>query len=136
MAKPLARIALLLALVLVLFTLAIPDSAIDFLRTEYGWLGRAATRVEALAPKLDMDHLVAFAVLGFTSAFGWRGAGIVKVMLAAGALGAVTEVLQFWVPGRSPSVTDALLDVVGAVAGYSLGWLMTQLSRRRPKRSS
>jgi hypothetical protein len=136
MAKPLARIALLLALVLVLFTLAIPINAIDFLRTEYAWLGHAATQVEALAPKLDMDHLVAFAVLGFASAFGWRGAGIVKVTLAAGALGAVTEVVQFWVPGRSPSVADALLDVVGAVVGYSLGWLMTQLSRRRPKRSS
>ena len=50
---------------------------------------------------------------------------------AAGALTAVVdECLQFLSPGRTPKLTDALLDCGGYICGAALGYLLLWLYRR------
>jgi len=69
-------------------------------------------------------HAAAFAILGATAAFGaacrrqstersvWREAS-----LAAFTYGVLDEIHQAFVPGRSATVSDAVADGLGAMAG-------------------
>lgn len=67
-------------------------------------------------------HLLLYAVLGSTLAWGWsRAGGRVShlLLLVLGALYGVTdEWHQLYVPGRVPDPADWLADVVGLVLGY------------------
>ncbi len=36
------------------------------------------------------------------------------------AIGALTEICQIWAPGRFPSVSDGLLDIVGSLLVVSM----------------
>jgi hypothetical protein len=123
------RILALLALVLVVALMIVPHSAIEFLRSEYSWLGGAADFMETAAPGIDLDHLVAFGVLGFALFFGLprrRGWQIAAALLAIATL---TEILQIWIPGRNPMVMHAWLDVIGGLAGYGWAWLLVYAIR-------
>jgi hypothetical protein len=51
-----------------------------------------------------------------------------RALLAAIALGALTELVQRWLPGRSASLQDVLHDAAGAALGLCLAWW---LERRR-----
>lgn len=123
------RVALLLALALVVLVLAVPPSTLAFLRTEYEWLGRFVKAVHRIWPAVDMEHVVAFAVLGFVGHYAFP-----KLPMPAGsclllALAVVTEAMQFWVPGRSGRLSDIVVDVVGGLAGLSLAWLLRATTR-------
>jgi len=51
--------------------------------------------------------------------------GIRAAVVAVGAaiaLGAATEVLQGFVPGRQPSLADVLADAIGGLVGAATGW--------------
>jgi hypothetical protein len=118
--KSVHRILLLVVLALVLIAMLVPNTVLAFLREEYSWLGRFVNRVEGVWPGVDMDHLVAFSLLGASAGLalprlGWRGAAAALLAIAG-----VTEVLQLWVPGRTALVGDVFLDVAGGLAGYSL----------------
>lgn len=52
------------------------------------------------------------------------------LLLAAG-YGVVLELVQLWVPGRYPSVTDGLLDIVGILLFGGLSWLARLLREAR-----
>lgn len=56
---------------------------------------------------------------------------VVVVVVIASVLGALDELHQAFVPGRSPDVLDGLADVVGAGLGASLyGWASSRRDRR------
>jgi VanZ family protein len=70
-------------------------------------------------------HLLVYSVFGALLAFG-RGRSERPVphvlLLLIGALYAVSdEWHQFYVPGRVPDVADWAADLVGLVAGYTVG---------------
>jgi hypothetical protein len=68
-----------------------------------------------------------FAVLGLLGALAWRGMRArPALLLSLVFLGALTEWLQAYVPGRSVSAADWLADSFGALLGLGVGWLWTR----------
>ena len=79
------------------------------------------------APVLIADkvaHLIAYAVLGAAVRWGFghagepRRAGAVSFVVATG-YGAVDEIHQWFVPGRTASVGDWVADTIGAAIGVA-----------------
>ena len=73
------------------------------------------------------DKLAHFAVYGVITALLWLGVGgrapcvVIAIVIAIGAL---DELHQISVPGRTADVVDFLVDAVGAsVAATAMGWL-------------
>jgi VanZ family protein len=75
-------------------------------------------------------HFGAYAVLGFLPVTGLRSLRLgLLLALAAIPLGAALELLQHFVPGRTPDVFDALANSVGAVAGICAAGVSRRLLR-------
>lgn len=65
-----------------------------------------------------------FAVLGLLGALAWRGMRArPALLLGLVVLGALTELMQAYVPGRSMSAADWVADSAGALLGLGVGWL-------------
>jgi hypothetical protein len=126
-----ARLLLVLIMVLVVTSLALPINAIDHVRTNWHGLARWAVWVEQLAPGIDMDHLAAFSALGLAARFSYPDVSVPKMAAILGLLSLLTEIMQFWVPGRTPLLSDAGLDVAGGILGYmtaaAVGVILTKL---------
>jgi VanZ family protein len=83
------------------------------------WLDEA----ELTAHADQWTHALLFTTLGGLAMAAWRSRSE-RQRLGWGLLGLAiaTEILQAWVPGRSPSLADAGADALGLVAGGWLGW--------------
>lgn len=84
------------------------------------WL--ALTPTPPPVPSLDSDkvqHILAFVVLaaGGTLSLGPGRGRTTAVVLLALAYGGLIEIVQGWVPGRSPEWADWLADGLGALLG-------------------
>ena len=81
-------------------------------------------------------HVPAYAGLVLLTgiAFGATGprtvGGIVPVMLACSAWGAILEIAQAGIPGRTASLSDGLLNMAGAATGSVILWLVARRARR------
>ena len=68
-------------------------------------------------------HFLLYSVLGVTLAWGWvrksRQVPAWTVVSVGVVYGLVDEWHQSFVPGRSPSLGDALADLAGTVAGFA-----------------
>lgn len=86
-------------------------------------------------------HFLLYSVLGATLAWGWarmrRRVPHWAVVSVGVVYGLVDEWHQSFVPGRSPSLGDALADLAGTVAGYALvaGLLWRYRESRFPRSS-
>ncbi len=109
------------------------------------WLLAALVGVLALLPappqQIDLgwdklNHLAAFAALGWCAMFGWRGPRTVRlaVLLALLAYGGAIELLQMQVPNRSAEWGDLLADGLGLGLGalLALGWLRRRQGPQSP----
>ena len=103
-----------------LMVLLMPQAGLGVLRTELPWLGSAVGWLQAVSPRFDLDHLVAFAMVASSARFAMPRLSPWQVMLALGVFAGLTELAQLWVPGRTASIADAALDLAGALGGYSL----------------
>ena len=122
----LLRVCFALALVLTLLALLLP--AADVLAAKIwvaSWLPGAAwlDQTELAAHGDKWTHAILFMALGGLAMGAWRSRSQ-RWRLAWSLLGlaVVTEVLQAWVPGRSPSLADAVADTLGLAVGAGLGW--------------
>ena len=103
-----------------------------------GWLGIVVIAVLSLVPgdyrphtflPGPAEHVLAYALTGMALAIGYPQARHrVLWFLGLSAAGTLFEVLQFWDPGRSPSLIDVAACSGGAALGLFLGALF---SRRR-----
>ena len=75
----------------------------------------------------DLEHSLAFALIGLAFALGYRRYRVALATLAVAAIG-LMEILQHWVPGRHANVRDF---AVGACAGIAAGTLVDVLRSRR-----
>jgi VanZ family protein len=106
-----------------LFTLSsIPDN------------GETALLFALVAPKAQtLLHGVAYAILVPVWIAALRAHAVAErrsilIALALGSgCGVLSEVCQAWVPGRFPSVSDFMADMVGILLG---SWLYWRLKRR------
>ncbi|HVH36519.1 MAG TPA: VanZ family protein [Tahibacter sp.] len=79
---------------------------------------------DAMSPLVNGAHIPLFALIGllmrsrFPARAGWW-ADLATIAIGA-AIGAGGELLQYWVPGRYPSIGDELLDLVGLPLGIAV----------------
>lgn len=124
-ARSIPRIILLLVLALVVSSMVVPYSWLDFIRVKYAWVDEVIDFLFTITPGLDMDHLAAFGVLGFAAHFGWTRGRAWQVGVCILAVAALVEFVQIWIPGRDPAVSHALLDLIGGMAGFGFAWVLT-----------
>jgi len=100
----------------------------------YGW-------DQGIKPSVqDALHVPAYAVLVVLASMAWllpHNAGYGRVLAVAMiccVFGAVLEAAQVWIPGRGASLTDALLNVAGALVGGGAlaGWRFLTNARKTP----
>lgn len=97
-----------------------------------GWLGWE-TQPEWLTYLIrKAAHFAEFAVLGALWS-GWGQACRRRLWPWGLFTGAVDECLQFFAPGRSPMVTDVLIDTVGYLCGWALLQFFAYLHRKKKK---
>ncbi|HET8747623.1 MAG TPA: VanZ family protein [Ramlibacter sp.] len=117
------RVMLLLATIGVLLLMVVPYGVIEYLRNEFALVDGIAYFVHSIAPGGNPDHAVAFGLLGVFIWIARPRAPAWRAALGLLALGVATEVVQLWIPSRHPSVSHAVLDVLGGVAGWCFAWL-------------
>jgi len=122
--RSIPRITLLLVLALVVLSMIAPASVLDFLRFEYDWVDRSIDFTFAVFPGADVDHLLAFALLGFVTYFGWSQGRAWQVALGMLCVGSLVEFVQLWIPGRDAAVSHAMLDMIGGMAGFGFAWVL------------
>jgi hypothetical protein len=121
--RSLARIVLLFLVALVLAALLVPKGVLRFLRVEYRWLGDFVNDLEILSLRygINFEHVVAFALLGFAARIALPAQRMTRLLGAVAVIAVLTEVAQFWIPGRTPRIGDALTDVASALLGIAAG---------------
>ncbi|MHB0776581.1 VanZ family protein [Halomonas sp. WWR20] len=62
-------------------------------------------------------HMLLFVGMSFCILWAYPRARSWLVLTAMLGLGALVEIIQFWIPGREPDLHDLELDMVGAVTG-------------------
>ena len=102
-----------------------------------GWLGVLIIAILSLVPGNlrphtvlpgPLEHTLAYALTGAALACGYRRMDfrlLCLVGLSAGSV--VLEILQVFIPGRSPSALDAVASSSGAALGMLLGALLSKL---------
>ena len=80
-------------------------------------------------------HIPAYGLLALLWIFTLRDHGVTEhrsmcvAFLVASGYGALTELHQVWVPGRFPSASDVMFDVVGGLIFIWLYWWVSRKSR-------
>jgi VanZ family protein len=72
------------------------------------------------SPVQNFMHLVVYGLLAALIMFSQRARRPAPAWIAAMGYGIVLELLQFWVPGRYPSVMDIGLNALGAALAVPL----------------
>lgn len=130
--KHIFRICLLLALILVTSALLAPYTAIALVQQQFGWIGSMERLLTSVLPGLDLDHLAAFAAVGFLAPLAGVRARFGTAALALLAFAVLTELAQGLVPGRSPQLSDLVLDLLGGGMGYLMAYGMVGGSALTP----
>lgn len=136
--EPWRRRILYALLALVVVVMALPSTSLASLRRFCPPLSRLLSWLEARSGSLDLDHVAFFALIGLLlglltpRAWRWRAALCLPLIAAA------TEVMQYGVPGRTPRISDARDDILGAAIGWIVAlvvlWLIGRIAavRRGP----
>lgn len=77
-------------------------------------------------------HFVLFMAMAFFLPWAWPRLHVVGSLSIMLVLGVVVELLQEWIPGRTPSLVDLLLDALGA----ALGCLAYRIMKRSSKKAA
>ena len=124
------RVIMVVVLVLMVFVaMLLTSHAMSVLRVEIPQLSRGMNWLEALNLPFDMDHVAFFTAMTCVARLllprlnGWW------LLLAVAFLAASTEVIQYWVPGRTPKLLDARDDMIGGALGLLLGSACLLISR-------
>lgn len=128
----LLRSALFLAFALVTALLVAPYETLDRIHSRFLWLGRSDAWLTSVVPGLDLDHLAAFAAIGFLAPLAGVRARFGTAALALLAFAVLTELAQGLVPGRSPQLSDLVLDLLGGGMGYLMAYGMVGGSALTP----
>ena len=122
-------IALLLCAALIVVAVVLPNTALAWMRSDYRWLGQPLNWIEGLWPAVDLLHVLLFALLGIAARLVLPAWSLGQLMLCLAAFAAASELLQFWAPGRTPSLSDFAQDTLGAALGVLM---MLGVVRLRP----
>ncbi len=114
-----AATALVVVVIVVLVSVLLPNTAIAWMRNHWPWFNRPMLWIEHADNAINLVHAVLFLALGLTARFALPAWRFSQAALAFLLLGAMTEWVQFLVPGRHPRLGDVLVDLAAGM----LGWL-------------
>lgn len=121
-----------LIVLLPIVAVMLPPSTMTWLRSDYVWLGRPLLYLDAYSTAwFDLTHIVLFGGITWCLACLWPRAAWWRSALLMLALGIVTEVLQYGVPGRTPRLSDLADDLLGVGVGLLLAFPIRWWARRR-----
>jgi hypothetical protein len=124
-----------MAVLLALVAVALSPATMAWLRSDYAWIGRPLLWLDsASTSELDLTHVALFGGITWLLACLWPRLAWWRLLLFMLALAVVTEVVQRWVPGRTPRLTDVVDDLLGAGVGLALSLPLRWLARRRAGR--
>lgn len=128
------RSLLVLGLLAVVFVaMMLTSHAMAVLRLSVPQLSEAMSWLETIDLPFDMDHVAFFTAITFAARMLLQRLRWWWIVLAVAALAASTEVIQYWVPGRTPKLLDARDDLVGGGIGLLTGdaalWLVGFVSQ-------
>ena len=113
----------------------VPNTTLAWVRAENPWLSHGISQVEMLWPAADTVHILAFSVLGMIARLalprthaGWIIVGVLLFSI-------ITELLQFYVPGRTPLLSDVRDNMLGLLVGFGCGAVILWLYRRFNQRA-
>lgn len=126
------RVPLGVALVMLTVASILPASTMAMLRSRLPWFSEALNRIEGIFDGVTSTHVVMFLAIGLLLAWSlprMRAWALVFVGLTIIAvLGVLSELVQFFVPGRTLRLSDVGADLVGGAAGLATGlvlrWIM------------
>ncbi|MCU7830584.1 MAG: VanZ family protein [Candidatus Thiodiazotropha sp. (ex Myrtea sp. 'scaly one' KF741663)] len=75
-----------------------------------------------------ISHLLGFMLLGGIL-FSERGVNPARIIFGLLLLAIVTELLQYFVPERTPRLSDLMVDSLGICLGWALGWVLRRFSQ-------
>ena len=115
----------ILATLLVFVALALPGALLEAIRlwcqTWLPWQPTPGGGGDF--PTDKVVHALLFAIVATFTARGWRDSfGVMAVVLYMLMLGVASELIQFFVPGRSADMLDVVADLVGSVIGIAYGY--------------
>ena len=111
----------------------LPSDVLAWLRSDYyAWIGRPLNWLDdASTENLDLTHVAMFSGISLLVACLWPRAQLWRIALCLMLLAVATEVAQFWVPGRTPKLTDVYDNLLGIALGLAVSIPIRWL-RRRP----
>ena len=107
----------------------LPSDVLAWLRSDYYmWIGRPLNWLDnASTEHLDLTHVALFGGVSLLVACLLPHLRVWRIVLWLLLLAVATEVMQFWVPGREPKLSDVYDNLLGIFLGLAvampLGWL-------------
>lgn len=124
------RILVVAGLVVMVFVaMMLTSHAMAVLRIDIPRLSEAMSWLEVLDLPFDMDHVAFFSILTIAAQMLLPRLRWWWILLAVTLLAASTELIQFWVPGRTPKLLDARDDLIGGAVGLLVGGALLWISR-------
>ena len=120
----LARLAIAAAAPLFTLAILLSSAQMAVLRGAWPWLGLKIYQTERLWTAVDMVHVVLFGSLGLLMVLAFPAVRLRVLYLVIAALAMVTEFLQIWIPGRTASVGEVLLDLAAGLVGMGVAWFV------------
>jgi VanZ family protein len=103
-----------------------------------GWIAVVSIAILSLVPGQlrphifalgAIEHLTAYFLAATLLALGYRSlSSAIWIALLLGAYSGGLEVLQHWIPGRSPKLSDFVISSSGAFAGVVVASLMLRIN--------
>ena len=114
----------------------LPSDVLAWLRSDYYmWIGRPLNWLDnASTEYLDLTHVAMFSGISLLVACLWPRVPVWRIALCLLLLAVATEVAQFWVPGRTPKLSDVYDNLLGITLGLAVATLIRWLGR--PPRNS
>lgn len=75
--------------------------------------------VEGVSPSIDTVHILLFASLAALARLALPGMPWLRLLFLLVLFSAVSELVQFWAPGREPRWSDFAQDLVGVALGLT-----------------
>ena len=99
------------------------NAQMALLRAAWPWLGLKIDQTENVWSTVDMVHVVMFGGLGLLLVLAFPAVRLRVLYLTLAALAVLTEFVQIWIPGRTASFGEVLLDLVAGALGIGAAWL-------------
>lgn len=131
-ARGLRWLLLVVGVAAVIVAVLLPADVLAWLRSDYyTWFGRPLNWLDdASTEYLDLTHVALFSGISLLVACLLPRVRVWRIVLWLLLLAVATEVMQFWVPGREPKLSDVYDNLLGIALGLAVAMPLRWLRRR------